>query len=233
MSPSRNKILLIEGQRRSPESLLPTLQAHGGITVVHTTTAAFKAIEQELPHLIIFDASTMRSSGVRNCQRLRQHLPHTPFIHIRDEQSEPPELDLDVFLQRPFTSRKLNNRVRALLPADESTEQIVRLGHLTLYLGKRSVRVGEQAEQMVTPKVAQLLEQFLRHPNEILSRRELMESVWKTSYIGDTRTLDVHVRWIRELIEPEPNKPILLATVRGVGYMLQWPTLNTPLVGEG
>ncbi len=226
MSPRATKILLIEGQRSSLESLLPILQSHGTIEVAHTGTAAFRAIEQEMPQLVLFDASTMRSSGVRNCQRLRQRLPDTPFIHVRDDQNDPPDLDLEVFLQRPFTPRKLHNRIRALLPADETAEQVVRLGHLTLFLGKRSIRVGEQGEQMVTPKVAQLLEQFLRHPNEILSRRDLMESVWQTSYIGDTRTLDVHVRWIREIIETEPNHPTLLATVRGVGYMLQWPTLN-------
>ena len=71
----------------------------------------------------------------------------------------------------------------------------------------------------MTPKLAHLLEEFLRHPNQILGRHTLMENVWKTSYFGDTRTLDVHIRWIREIIEVDPAKPLLLRTIRGVGYI--------------
>ena len=73
----------------------------------------------------------------------------------------------------------------------------------------------------MTPKLVQLVETFFRHPDETLDRKMLMERVWNTSYLGDTRTLDVHVRWIRRAIEANPSKPRYLKTVRGVGYRLE------------
>ncbi|MCA9979744.1 MAG: response regulator transcription factor [Anaerolineales bacterium] len=226
MSPRQDKILLIEGKRSSLESLLPALQSHWTTFVAYTGTAALNLGKKSPPQLIVFDAATMRSNGERNCRRIRKAMPDVPFVHVRAPEAEQPDIEADVFLQRPFTTRKLHNRIRALLPADGTLEQIVRLGHLTLYLGKRSIEVAGQGEHSVTPKVARLIEEFLRHPNEILSRQQLMERVWQTSYIGDTRTLDVHVRWIREIIEPEPHDPQVLATVRGIGYIWQWPTPN-------
>jgi DNA-binding response OmpR family regulator len=71
----------------------------------------------------------------------------------------------------------------------------------------------------LTPKQAQLLEEFVRYPNQVVSRRQLMQNVWRTDYIGDTRTLDVHIRWVREIIEEDPAQPKLLRTVRGKGYI--------------
>ncbi|MBM4460975.1 MAG: winged helix-turn-helix domain-containing protein [Chloroflexi bacterium] len=68
----------------------------------------------------------------------------------------------------------------------------------------------------------------MRHPNQVISRKSLMEQIWDTEYLGDTRTLDVHVRWLREKIEPVPTHPTWLLTRRGVGYMLQIPELDTP-----
>ena len=76
-------------------------------------------------------------------------------------------------------------------------------------------------EKRLTPKAASLLEVFLKHPEETLDRAFLMRQVWDTDYIGDTRTLDVHVRWVREAIEPEPGKPCHILTVRGVGYRFE------------
>jgi DNA-binding response OmpR family regulator len=78
-----------------------------------------------------------------------------------------------------------------------------------------------EQETQLTPKVALLLELFMRQPGTTLDRKVLMEKVWQTEYMGDTRTLDVHVRWIRQAIEADPARPQLLKTVRGVGYCLQ------------
>ena len=99
----------------------------------------------------------------------------------------------------------------------------MRYGHISLYLSKKSVDAGN-GESRLTPKLVHLLEQFMRHPRQILTRRELMQRVWKTDYIGDTRTLDVHIRWVREHIEIDPAKPKFLKTVRGKGYVLAIPT---------
>ncbi len=214
-------ILLVEKQGNNHHSLAPALQkANFHLQVVHTGEAALNCIETTPPNLIIFDASAMRSSGARTCRRLRRAVGGTPIIHTRAQgQTEDRTAEADVYLELPFTPRKLLNRIRALLPADDENEEMVRCGHIKLYLSKPSVDVSGQGEQRLTPKLAQLLQEFVRHPNELITRRQLMQNVWNTDYIGDTRTLDVHIRWIRELIEENPAAPTVLRTVRGKGYI--------------
>jgi DNA-binding response OmpR family regulator len=201
---------------------MATALAKAGLAVatVNSGVEAMQRLENEQIDLIVLDASTMRSSGVRTCRRLRKALPQTPIIHcLAAGTDEDRSAQADIYLVRPYTARKLLNRIWTLLPADDLTEEIVRVGALTYYCSKRSVDVEGQGERRLTPKLAQLLEEFLRHPNQILGRHTLMENVWKTSYFGDTRTLDVHIRWMREIIEVDPAKPLLLRTVRGVGYI--------------
>jgi DNA-binding response OmpR family regulator len=215
-------VLLVEGPNAGRDSLENMLSKANYQTFrVHRGNEALEYLRGMNPDLIIFDASTMRSNGVRNCQRIRKLAEHTPIIHCRASgEEEDHSAGADVYLERPFTARKLLNRVRALLPADSAKEEIIRFGDLTLYRTKRSVEVQGKGEFTLTPKLALLLETFIRHPNELLSRRELMLAVWDTDFIGDTRTLDVHVRWVRECIETEPSHPERLKTVRGQGYML-------------
>lgn len=219
---SKPLLLLIEGHSAGADSLASALQRAGyEHLTLYTGTSAIEWLGDNTADLIIFDASTMRSSGVRICQRIRKMAERTPIIHSRAAGAEEDRLaGADIYLQRPFSGRKLINRVRALLPADSDSEEIVRYGPLTLYRAKRSVEVDGRGEFILTPKLALLLETFIRHPNELLSRRQLMLDVWDTDFIGDTRTLDVHIRWIRECIEADPGKPRYLRTVRGKGYFL-------------
>ncbi|MCA9972164.1 MAG: response regulator transcription factor [Anaerolineales bacterium] len=222
-------ILLVEGKSAGSSSLAPALEKAGyQFSVVHTGTAAFAWLDyQGPPDLVVFDAATMRTSGSRTCRRLRRVLGDTPIVHSR--AADAPEEDsacADVYLVHPYTPRKLLNRIRALLPADITKEEVVYFGSMRLYRGKSSVEVDGRGEHPLTPKLAQLLEEFLRHPNEVISRRQLMENVWKTTYVGDTRTLDVHIRWMRECIEENPAKPKLLRTVRGKGYIFMLSALQ-------
>lgn len=216
-------ILLVEGLSAGRDSLAAMLaKASYDILIVHSGAEALEWLADHTPALIIFDASSMRSNGVRNCRRLRRAAEHTPIIHSRSAgEEEDRAAGADVYLERPFSPRKLLNRVRALLPADVHKEEIVRYGCITLFRNKRSVDVVGKGEFALTPKLAALLEMFMRHPNELLTRPQLMLSVWQTDFIGDTRTLDVHIRWVRECIEVDPSNPQLLATVRGHGYMLR------------
>lgn len=213
----------MEGHGAGRESLATMLhKANYHAFIVHTGADALVWLENHEPDLIIFDASSMRSNGVRNCRRLRRLAEHTPIIHSRAAgEEEDRAAGADVYLERPFSPRKLLNRVRALLPADNAKEEIVRYGDITLFRLKRSVDVTGKGEFTLTPKLAQLLEAFVRHPNELLTRRQLMQTVWQTDFIGDTRTLDVHIRWVRECIEVNPSHPKLLKTIRGQGYMLE------------
>ncbi len=218
-------ILLVEGFRTGESSLANSLEkANFDVTVVPTGRQALERVQKQAPDLVVFDASSMRSSGTRTCRRLRGMLGSVPIIHCRVEgYAEDPSILADVYLEQPFTGRKLLNRVRDLLPVDLYKEEIIRFGHILLYRSKRAVDVGGKGEQRLTPKLAQLLEEFLRHPNELVSRSQLMRDVWHTDYVGDTRTLDVHVRWVRECIEIDPSNPSLLRTVRGKGFILTLP----------
>lgn len=215
-----SRILLIEGRSAGTNSLLSALQKPGWqLIIAHSSKAALETFQQQTPDLAIFDAVTMRSNGTRICSRLRRRNASVPIIHCRAAaQPQPINGDADIYLEHPFTPRKLVNRIRALLPADPTREEIIRIGELIYYRNKRSIFTPKQGERRLTPKLAFLLEQFLRHPNETLNRKWLMEMVWKTSYVGDTRTLDVHVRWIREFIEEDPANPQRLLTIRRTGY---------------
>lgn len=220
----KSTILLVEGRNSGDKSLAPLLdKAAYHLAIVHTGQSALNWAAKNEPSLVIFDASSMRSNGTRICRRLRAQLGDVPIIHSRAAgQPEDHAAEADVYLEYPFTARKLLNRVRDLLPADDTAEQIVRYGTITLFRGKRAVDVAGQGERRLTPKLACLLEELIRNPNQIVTRKQLMNTVWKTDYVGDTRTLDVHIRWIRECIEADPGKPTLLRTVRGKGYIFSF-----------
>ena len=219
-------ILLVEGKSSNPQSLKSALlKAKYGAEVCHDGKAAMDSIAIKKPNLVVFNAASMRSNGSRTCRRLRKALGEVPIIHIRKEgELEEEEAEADIYLEHPFTPRKLLNRIRTLLPANEDTDEVVRYGEVKFYPGKPSVDVAGRGEKRLTPKLAQLLQEFLRHPNEVVTRVQLMQNVWKTDYIGDTRTLDVHMRWVREVVELDPANPKLLLTVRGEGYVFVIPS---------
>jgi DNA-binding response OmpR family regulator len=120
----------------------------------------------------------------------------------------------------------LINSIERLLPL-AGDDGILTCGPFSMDVSRR-VLVANGQETQLTPKLAVLVEMFLNHPGETLDRKTLMVEVWDTDYLGDTRTLDVHVRWIRQAIEPEPGKPRYLKTIRGVGYRLDIPDLFEP-----
>ena len=223
-------VLLVEGRRAKATSLAPAIaKAKYQPVVAHTGQEAMACIQQQVPHIVVFDATMMRSSGARTCRMIRQKLPRVPIIHCRADDAEKDDsAEADLYLQHPFTPRLVLNRIRKLLPATDSEDQIVRLGNITLYLGKRSVVIPERGEFSLTPKLVKLLQEFMSRPNEVITRRYLMQSVWKTDYFGDTRTLDVHIRWLREVLEETPNEPLHLRTVRGKGYILVIDLLDPP-----
>ncbi|MBK7895257.1 MAG: response regulator transcription factor [Candidatus Promineifilaceae bacterium] len=220
-------ILLVEGKRAGQNTVLLALEKAGHtIKLCHTGSIAIKTLKEFEPHLIIFNAASMRTNGSRTCRRLKKNREDLPIIHVRAAgEFQDDEAEADIYLEQPFTPRKLLNRVKDLLPIDHAVEETVQYGHISLYLSKKSVDAG-QGESRLTPKLAHLLEQFMRHPHQVLTRRQLMQEVWKTDYIGDTRTLDVHIRWVREYIEQNPARPKYLKTVRGKGYILAIPSIK-------
>jgi DNA-binding response OmpR family regulator len=177
--------------------------------------------KQLKPALAVVDPSSLRINGVRLCRMLKRAIDALPIIWVLDEGATVAEEEIaDLFLERPFTARKLLNRVRKLVPQTE--EDVITLGNVVFHVNKRQVNNGTHVCRL-TPKQAHLLEALMRKPGEVLSRRFLMKHVWNTDYLGDTRTLDVHIRWVREAIEENPSDPQYIHTVRGVGYRFDVP----------
>lgn len=223
------KILLIEGRRAGNASYLEALRSAGyAVDLEVTGDSALQSMAEKEYEVIVFDASSMRTLGWRTCQRLRREHTSIPIIHCRSTvESDMPdtsvleELAPVTLLKQPFTTRKLVNRIKAVLPPLDADGEIVEAGPLKLYHGNGSVLVNGKGLYALTPKLGGLLETLIAHKNEVVERAALMQAVWNTDYVGDTRTLDVHIRWLRKIVEEDPSRPRLIKTVRGHGYMLR------------
>ena len=209
-------ILLVEGARPA-SSLAPALVGRGYHVVrASNSKEALSRIRTDAPALAVVNSTSLHTDGQRLCFDLKGATEEMPVIIIVRAGSDPEKITCaDLVLVRPFTGRKLLNRIVRLLP--DSVGNVLRVGQFTLNPDSRSLRVGK-AEHHLTPMKAHLLEMFMRHPGEVLSREFLMKHVWQTDYLGDTRTVEVHIRWLREIIEADANHPVHLQTIRGVGY---------------
>ena len=217
------KVFLIGKDASTLSSLSPGLEKKGyTVSAVHSRKKALEQVGTDKPDLIIVDATSPRLDGVRTCQALRQKVGEVPIILISEEGSDSGQAEADFHLTAPFTFRKLANRIKRAIQSSEQSGETLQVGGLILNLDRRSVTRGKKKHQL-TPKEFNLLETFMRNPGKVLSRKFLMKNVWDTDYLGDTRTLDVHVRWIREKIEENPSSPLYLCTVRGVGYLFEVP----------
>lgn len=212
-------ILLIESNRASVPSFASALEKKGySVDIYHKIEPAIKAAEADPPDVVILDAASMRTSGTRMCRTIRTKIDGLPIILVSPENSQPdPGNGASITLVHPFTPRKLLNRVARLLPGDES--YMLEVGPIRLNLAQRKVfALGK--ESRLTPKQTKLLEVFMLNPGRLLTRKSLIKQIWHTDYIGDTRTLDVHMSWLRSAIEKDPTKPKFLKTIRGMGYRL-------------
>jgi DNA-binding response OmpR family regulator len=217
-------ILVVQGAGRN--RLTNMLERNGfPVSRARNGKQAVAQAKDMLPALAVIDPSSLRINGARLCRMLKRAVDSILVIWVLDEGvTVSDDGEVDLFLQRPFTARKLLNRVRKLIPEVES--DILSVGNIVFDVERREVRRSEHKCRL-TPKQAKLLEALMRQPGEVLSRRFLMKHVWNTDYLGDTRTLDVHVRWVREAIEDNPSKPKYLRTVRGVGYRFEVPKSKT------
>ena len=216
------KVLLLESERANAPSFAPALEKRGyAVSIEHEAQAALKRVTSVVPDVVVLDAASLKTSGARICRRLRASLNGTPILLVADKKNLPdPNCGASITLVTPFTPRKLLNTVSRFLPADDGAS--LQVGPIKLNLAQRRILCGTR-EERVTPKQARLLEMFLRAPGQLLTRKAIIKHVWDTDYTGDTRTLDVHMSWLRRVIEPNPRKPRYLKTVRGQGYRLDLP----------
>lgn len=218
-TPAKANILLIEGKRAEHPSFFMGLTRKGfHVESVPSGSAALNRLEEKLPHLVVVDAASMRTSGKRICQSIRQRAPGIPIALVIDQGLPNAEkLEAEVVLAQPFTLQKLLNRMRPLLPSDDRNLLVV--GPLQLDLEQRWVRYGNR-QSSLTPRLVALLKTLMDRKGEVIDRKELFRLVWETDYTGDTRTLDVHISWLRQAIEEDPRHPQLIKTIRSVGYRL-------------
>lgn len=216
------RLLLIENNR-AQYAFADALKKRYEVTRVSSGQQALAISDGQPPDVVVVNAISLRTSGDRICRSLRQRFPQAILIHLRPDppQKNAPH-DADAVLVPSFTSRKLTNSIERLRQSQVQeipTEEVIVCGEFVMDVTRR-VLVARGQETPLTPKLARLVEQFFRNPGQILDRKALMQAVWQTDYVKDTRTLDVHVRWIRQALEVDPGKPCYLKTVRGVGYRL-------------
>jgi DNA-binding response OmpR family regulator len=212
-------VLLVESDKASAPSFAPALEKRGyDLTVAHSTSEAMTKVNGSAPAVIVVDAASLKTSGTRMCRDLRRAHSEVRILLVIDKKTAIDESNgADLTLQHPFTPRKLLNGVNRLLPAGDGAS--LQIGPIKLNLAQRKVKCGAREERL-TPKQSKLLEVLMRHAGEVVTRKMLIKQVWDTDYTGDTRTLDVHVSWLRSVIEPNPVKPRYLKTLRGQGYRL-------------
>jgi DNA-binding response OmpR family regulator len=219
-------ILLIGMTGARDESFVTALEKRYKLLRASSGKQGIALAKEHYPQVIVLDAISMRTPGDRICQTVRNCLTKTPIIHLHPGPEAEAASPADVVLFHPFTWRKVINSIERLL--NVGGDEIIRCGPFSMHVNRR-VLVAHGQETQLTPKQAHLIETFLRHPGEVLDRKTLMEKVWETDYLGDTRTLDVHIRWLRRALENGTRKPRFLKTIRGVGYQLDIPVEVEPV----
>jgi len=185
-----------------------------------------RASATEAPYsLVVLDLMLPGLGGLELCRQLRKSGDATPILVVSARDSEADrvlglEVGADDYLIKPFGMRELVARCRALLRRSSTGATPVRQvvhGNLCLYPEEcRVTRDGLDVN--LSPKEYRLLELFMQHPRRVWSRDKLLEQVWGHDYFGDSKTVDVHIRWLREKLEANPSAPVHLVTVRGFGY---------------
>jgi DNA-binding response OmpR family regulator len=214
----KNTLLVIEGRHAEIPSFAAELQKKGfDVVTSQNGSQAVSKLKQADPSVVVINAASLRSTGVRICHSIRKKDAKVPIVLIV-EKERPLDGELaDTIIALPFTAQKLVNRIKALMPSDGNN--VVNVGPIRLDLEHRRVKsLGKNTR--LTPRLITLLQILMDKHGEVVEREALFKKVWETNYTGDTRTLDVHISWLRRAIELDPDNPKFLKTIRGVGYRL-------------
>lgn len=222
------KILVVDDDKHILDLLTYALEREDySVFTARSGDEAFKQAVNLKPDLIILDVMLPGQDGYSICRALRAdertHAIPVIMLSARGEELDRVlglELGADDYVTKPFSVRELVARVKARLrrrePVAEERTQLV-VGTLTLDGERLTVSVGE-ARQELTPREFELLWYLARHPGRVFSREYLLKRIWGYDFAGDSRTVDVHIRYIRRKIEQLPGAPRCIETVRGVGY---------------
>lgn len=225
------KILLVDDEEAIIESIEFALKQEGfEVVKAGDGQEALQKVQLEKPNLIVLDLMLPEVSGLEVCRILRRERNETPIIMLTAKGEEIDrviglEVGADDYLVKPFSLRELTARIRALLrrskPADvESGDiEIHQYDDLVMNLTEHKVSVKGNLVEL-SPKEFKILAMLMSSPNKVFSREDLLEQVWGLDFYGDTKTVDVHIRWLREKIESDASNPKYVQTVRGFGYRL-------------
>jgi two-component system response regulator RegX3 len=221
------RILIVEDEAALADTVRYNLEREGySVAVASDGRRALERFRADDPSLVILDLMLPEVSGLDVCRQIRQ-ISNVPIIMVTAKDSEADkvsglELGADDYVTKPFSVRELVSRVRAHLRREDmtggsATSATFTGGPVELDPIRHEVRVrGELIA--VPPKEFALLEMLLRLRGRLLTRDHLISEVWGSDYFGDTKTLDVHVKRLRQKIEQDPHQPVHLVTVRGLGY---------------
>ena len=221
------KVLLVEDERSIAEGLSITLEAEGfEVAWVNDGLDAIPTWERVRPDLVVLDLMLPGMSGTDICRSLRSR-SDVPIIMLTARDAEVDrvvglELGADDYVTKPFSTREIVARIktvlrRAPLTAIAGASAPVEASGVRVDRSRHEVRVDGNSVQL-PPKEFELLAFLVENAGRVLTRDQLIDEIWGSDYVGDTKTLDVHVRRLRSRVEPDPSEPTRLQTVRGVGY---------------
>ena len=227
--PQGKTILIIEDEAALVAALSYNLRREGySVASASDGPEGLRLARSERPALVILDLMLPGTDGIDVCRRLRSQST-VPILILTAKSDEVDkivglEVGADDYMTKPFSVRELLARVRALLRRVEMEREaappdVVELADLHLDLRGRQASKGGR-ELALKPKEFDLVAFLARHPRQVFSREQLLDEVWGFEFAGASRTVDVHVRWLRQKIEDEPSRPVHLLTVRGSGYKL-------------
>jgi two-component system response regulator RegX3 len=224
----RHRVLVVEDEPGLAESVRYSLEVEGfDVLVADSGVAGLESARSNQPDLVLLDLMLPGLSGLDVCRQIRLS-SDVPIIMLTAKDAESDkvaglELGADDYMVKPFSMRELVARIRAQLRRAAKSgvlaesNEVVRGGPIELDIDAHEVRVdGEPVE--LRPKEFELLESLMRRKNRLAARHTLIDEVWGPSYFGDTKTLDVHIKRLRQKLEPEPSSPRYILTVRGLGY---------------
>jgi two-component system response regulator RegX3 len=222
------RVLVVEDEESYSDALAYMLRKEGfEVSLAATGTAALEEFDRHGADIVLLDLMLPELSGTEVCRRIRQ-VSNVPVIMVSAKDDEVDkvvglELGADDYVTKPYAPRELVARIRAVLRRGvepELSPAALEAGPVRMDVDRHLVSVrGEDTSLPL--KEFELLEMLLRNPGRVLTRGQLIDRVWGSDYVGDTKTLDVHVKRLRAKIEPDPANPVHLVTVRGLGYKFE------------
>jgi DNA-binding response OmpR family regulator len=207
---------LFDQRNRALASLHHGKERTIALQTVTNQKAALYSIRLTPPAALLVEIDKRSDSRVRFCEMVRYRLPTAAILAVASTKTET-SFTFDGFIKLPLVGQQVYAAIDHL--QNGCTDHLVQRGPLSLNIATRTV-ITPKGTYPMTPKQCALLQMLMTHHDQVIQRGDIMRTIWETSYLEDTRTLDVHIRWLRERIEPDPSNPVLLKTVRGVGYRL-------------